>query len=254
MAEKNNIEYDIADVVIGRPYGFSVGRKRFCLYPITLAKMLLLKRHMDSIEVNQTILRANPFMEALRIVRTHKETCCRIIAIHTAPNTYKDLFDQRSITIRKNYFMENLEEEEMATLAIMILNEDKTEAFIKHLGIDKENERMMQVMEIKRKNDSNNVSFGGVSLFGTFIGQLKEMGYTDNEILYERGYTFLRLMLADKVTSVYLTDEEKEQIPALQFNSVMDASDPKNAQNILAILSNGGLKAETGGNEANTQK
>ena len=39
-------EYDLTDVIIGRPQEFKVGRKSFRLYPLTLAKMLLLKRQV----------------------------------------------------------------------------------------------------------------------------------------------------------------------------------------------------------------
>jgi len=242
--QKYNIEYDIADVVIGRPYGFSVGHKQFNLYPVTLAKMYLLRRQIDSLGINYDILLKSQYVEALRLVTTHREICCHILAYHTAPNTYKDLYDRRSITIRKNVFEKDLTDEEMATLLIMVLEADKSEMFMKFLGIDKEKERMAQVMEIKRKSGSNNVNFGGLSVFGTFIGQLKEMGYSDNEILYEKGYTYLRLMLADKITSVYLTKEEMEQIPALTLGAtVMDASDPANAEKILMAFKSKGVEA-----------
>ena len=69
------------------------------------------------------------------------------------------------------------------------------------------------------------------------------MGYTDDEILYERGYSFLRLMLADKANSVYLTDEELAELPALNtVDADMDANNPENANKIFASLANRGIK------------
>ena len=230
------IEYDLADVIIGRPHGLTVGRKHFYLYPITLAKMFLLKRQMESLAVNSEVLSVNPFLEAMRLVHTDKETCCQIIAYHTAPNTYKDLFDNRAITIRKNYFAKEMDDDAMASLLIMVLTADKTDKFIKELGLDKERERLNKVMEIKRKHDKNTISFNGVSIFGTFIGQLKEMGYTDDEILYEKGYSYLRLMLADKVVSLHLTDEERREIPTEYGGTFLDASNPDNAAKILQTM------------------
>lgn len=235
--KKTNIEYDIADVVIGRPYGFSVGKKHFNLYPVTLAKMYLLKRQIDNLAIDQTILKVNPYMEAIRLVQKDRETCCRILSYHTAPNTYKDLYDQRAVTIRKNLFEKELTEEELATMLIMCLTSDKSDQIMSHLGIDKERERLSSVMKVKRRSDKNNVSFGGLSVFGAFIGQLKEMGFTTDEILYERSYAFLRLMLADKVTSIYLTDEERDQVSVLQMGG-MDASNPENADMVLAAFKN----------------
>ena len=148
-----DIEYDYADVIIGRPQDFKVGRKSFKLYPVTLAKMLLLKRQIGELDIDNDILKANPYMEALRIAKNNKDTCSHILAYHTAPNTYKDLFDTRAITIRKNYFRENLSDEDIASLMVYVLTSDKTEAIIKHLGLDKERERFAKVMEVK-KDDS----------------------------------------------------------------------------------------------------
>ena len=59
------------------------------------------------------------------------------------------------------------------------------------------------------------------------------MGYSDNEILFEKGYVFLRLMLADKVVDVYLTDEERDSVPVSEGGSYLDANDPENTKKIM---------------------
>ena len=182
-------------------------------------------------------------MEALRLAKKDRKTCCHILAYHTAPHTKKDLFDQKAVTTRRNFFEKELTDEEMATMLIVALTSDKTDIIMRHLGLDEEKKRMAKFMEIKRRHDTNNMSFGGLSVFGTFIGQLKEMGYSDDEILFEKGYEYLRLMLADKVTSIYLTDDEKNEVPALDSGGI-DASDPANAQKILNTLKAKKVKAE----------
>lgn len=245
MAKKetidNNIEYDIADVIIGRPQEFKVGRKSFCFYPITLAKTLLLKRQLDCLELNMDILKANPFLEALRVVKNHRKTVCTILSYMTAPNTYKDLYDSRALARRRNVFDKDLDEEDLASLLVVSLD-DKTDRIMKHLGLDKEHEKLQKVMKVKKKHDDNSLSFCGLSLFGTFIGQLKEMGYSDNEILYEKGYTYLRLMLADKIVQVILTDDEKKELPSSVGGSFMDANDPENAEKIKALFASRGVE------------
>ena len=244
MAKKEtieNIEYDIADVIIGRPQEFKVGRKTFCFYPITLAKMLLLKRQLDCLELNMDILRANPFLEALRVMKEHRETVCTILSYMTAPNTYKDLYDSRALAVRRNVFNKDLGEEDLASLLVVSLD-DKTDRIMRHLGLDKEHEKLQKVMKVKKKHDDNSLNFYGLSLFGTFIGQLKEMGYSDNEILYEKGYTYLRLMLADKIVQVILTDDEKKELPSSVGGSYMDANDPKNAEKIRAMFASRGVE------------
>lgn len=236
-------EYDLTDVIIGRPQEFKVGRKSFRLYPLTLAKMLLLKRQVDGLKLDMDILKTNPFLEALRVARNQRQTCCTILAYHTAPNTYKDLFDSNSIATRRNYFDKSLSDEDIASLLIIALD-DKTDRLMKHLGLDKERERLQEVLKVKQKHDKNSKTFCGLSLFGTFIGQLKEMGYSDNEILYERGYTFLRLMLADKVQQVILTEDEKNDLPDKFGGNKVDANDPENAKKIMALFKNKGVKSK----------
>ena len=240
-----DIEYDLADVIIERPQEFKVGRRYFKLYPVTLAKMLLLKRHLDGLKLNMEILKTNIYLEAMRLARESRESCCNILAYHTAPNSYKELYNSHAITIRKNYFTKYLSDEELASLVTYILSAtDKTDELLRYVGLEKEKERLTKVMEVKRKHNKSSLSFNGLSLFGTFIGQLKEMGYTDNEILYEKGYTFLRLMLADKVVTVMLTDEERENLDSDIGGTLIDANDPAKTDKIAQILSSKGLRIE----------
>lgn len=235
-----DVEYDYADVIIGRPQDFRVGRKSFKLYPVTLAKMLLLKRQIGELDIDNDILKANPYMEALRIAKNNKDTCSHILAYHTAPNTYKDLFDTRAITIRKNYFRENLSDEDIASLMVYVLTSDKTEAIIKHLGLDEERERFAKVMEVKK--DDSTLSFNGRSIIGTFIIPLKEIGYTDNEILYERGYSFLCLALADKVNTIYVTEEERNNLSTEFGGILINGDNPDSAGKIAEVFGNRGIK------------
>ncbi|MBR4533879.1 MAG: hypothetical protein IKO85_04975 [Bacteroidaceae bacterium] len=238
----SDIDYNLVDVIIERPYDFSVGRKHFSLYPVTLAKMFLLKRQVDGLGVDTNILKVNPYLEAMRVVRASRDICCHILAIHTAPNTKKDLFDQRAITIRKNYFIENLSDDDLATLIIVVLTSDKTEEYIKHLELDKERSNISRLMDIKRKHDTNNFAYGGKTILGTFIQQLKEMGYSDDEIRFEMSYSYLKLMLADKVVNIYLSDSEIKDLPADLGGTLLDGNDPNSIGQLNAFLASKGLK------------
>lgn len=246
-----DLEEALSDVLIGRPHEFKVEwkqkgmrkQKRFCLYPVTLAKTMLLRRHVETLNLDNDILSKNPFLEALRVVKERKRTVCTILAYETAPNSKKDLFDMKEITFRRDFFDKHLSDDDMATLLILALD-DKTDKLMKHLGLDKEHERMMKVMAVKQKHDHNSITFGGLSIFGTFIGQLKEMGYSDDEILYEKGYSYLRLMLADKMTQVILTDEESREIPTGLGGGFVDANDPENAKKIMAALKTRGVSSK----------
>ena len=241
--KKTDIEYELADVITGTPHEFTLNdTKTFCLYPVTLAKMFLLKRYMESLNFNEEIARLNPYMEAVRLVKEHREECCRVIALHTSPNTYRDLFDFKALNGRYDTFMTDATEEDLAELMIYALTWDKSEEILKHIGLDEEQKRKQKVMEVKAKSDKNNVSFGGLSLFGSFIGQLKEMGYSDDEILYEKGYVYLRLMLADKMMSMFLSDEEASKLPGIFGGKGIDANDPKAMEKLKGMLAGRGVK------------
>lgn len=220
------MENEISDILIGAPYPFTVGRKHYRLYPVTLAKMQIIQRLLDEIAIKKEHLYLDVNLEMIRIVKEKRRQCSRLLAYYTAPNSYKDLFDFRSLKIRENYFFEEMKEEDMATILLFMFTSDKTDTYMKSLGIESEMKRMQRVMKVKKK-DKNSLSFGGRSIFGSFIAPLKEMGYTDEEILYERGYTYLRLMLADKIQTIYLSDDERKRVPrnALYGGEVLKASD-----------------------------
>lgn len=232
--KKKDIEYELADIITQKPHEIKVGRKLFRLYPVTLAKQFLLKRIMDGLSMNTSVLRKNPYMEALRLAETNRKVCCHILAIHATPNTCKDLHNSKAITERRNVFSK-MTIEDIATLLIYVLTSDKTGRMLHELGLDKEQKRMSEVMDIKRQNGKNNLTFGGLTIFGSFIGQLKELGYSDNEIIYEKGFTFLRLMLADKITSVYLTDGELQNVSTTAGGTLLDANDPASFEKLKSL-------------------
>ena len=240
-----DIVYNLEDVIIGRPHPFTLGGRQFYLYPVTLAKMFLLRRQVDSLGINKKLLGVNPFFEAMRLVRENKDVCCQILSYHTCPNTYHDLYVIEKFNERKDFFMQEMESDDMASRLINLRTADQTEQFIKQLGLEKERERMAKVTEIKEKNGSGtNITFNGISVMGSFIQPLMEMGFTDDEILYEKGYTYLRLRMADKVTSIYLTEEERQNVPTALGGGLLDANNPESFKELAALMGKQGVKAK----------
>lgn len=219
-----------------RPYGFSVGERRFYLYPVTLGKMYCLQRYVERLSINMKTLGKDISFEALRLARSKRKECLDIIYIHTC-RTKEEMFDalrQAEITA---LFDKEMTDDDIATLMITVLASDKTDMFIKHLGIDKEQSDMRKVMKVKEKSDKNNFNFGGVSLYGSFIHPLMELGMTWDEILWERSYTNLRLLLSDKINSIYVTDDERKKIHISKDRQRVDASDKEKMKAIIASQS-----------------
>lgn len=233
------LDYALADIITAHPHEIRIGRKTLRLYPVTLAKTFVLRRWMDALELDTRLLKSNPYVECLRLAETQREKVAEILAVHSAPNTQKALHDSRSRAMRRN-LLAGVKAEHLAGLLMAVLTADRTDELEAELGISGERERLQAALAVKREGDKNNLSFGGKSIFGAFIGQLKELGYSDEEILFERGYSYLRLMLADKVTSLYLNDEELERLPQESGGTLLDGEDDGAMDQLAALIKQGG--------------
>ena len=233
--EKKDIEQYFADAIMERPYGFSVSGQHFFLYPVTLGKLYLLQRQLENIEINAELIQKDVSLEALRLAKEKKDECLMIICYHTC-KTKEEVFDTLLIEERKDLFEKELSYEDIAALMIIVLTSDKTNLFIHHFGIDKEQDRMNTVNRIKNEGSKNNLVFGGKTQYGTLIDMACERyGWTKQYVVWGIDYTSLRLMLADKVNSMYVTDDEYKKLPASVKNANEDIIKPTK-ENMEAIM------------------
>lgn len=213
---------DLADAIIERPQGFQIGHRQFYLYPVSLGKMYLLARLVDSLEVKKENLKVNPFLEALRLVREKRDVVCRLIAYHTC-RTKEEVFNNVLIKQRTNLLAKE-SDSDLTTVLIMVLQSEKTSVYIKKLGIDKEQERLHKVMKVK---DMKNVlSFGGQSIYGTLIdAACDRYGWSYDYVVWGISYTSLRLMLADCIKTITLSDKERKKVHVSIDNEVVNGND-----------------------------
>lgn len=222
---KQILDMDLADAIIDRPQGFSVGGRHFYLYPVTIGKMFLLGRLTEDLSLNSDVVKLNPYMEALRVSKEKKSTCCRILTYHTI-RTKAKAFDNEFVDNRSKFFERELSTEDLATIMVMILTWDKTYLLIKHLNIDKEQDRMSKAM--KAKKSDNNLMFGAQSIYGSLIDSACERyGWTFEYVVWEISYTNLRLILADSTKQVYLTDEEMRSAKITKSANYINGDDPE---------------------------
>ena len=227
------IDMDIADTIIERPHGFKVNQRQFYLYPVTLGKTYLISRLVECLGINLEIIKANPYMEALRICQEKKESVCRILSYHTI-NKKEELFDYDFVQERCNFFYKEIDNDSMAQLLVMVLSEGDISAYIKHLGIDKEKEWQAKAMSAKK--DNNSLTFGGKSIYGTLIDTAcQRYGWTFEYVVWGISYANLQLLLADSVTSIYLSDEERKRVNIPQDRDIINADDPANMAKIKAM-------------------
>lgn len=234
MAEdKKLIDMNIADTIIERPHGFKVNQRQFYLYPVTLGKTYLISRLVECLDINLDIIKANPYMEALRLCQDKKEVVCRILSYHTI-NKKEELFDCDLVQERCDFFLKELDVDSLSQLLVMALSEGDVSVYTKHLGIDKEKE--WQAKAMRAKNNNNSLVFGGKSIYGTLIDTACERyGWTLEYVVWGISYANLQLLLADSITSIYLSDEERKRVNIPKDRNVINADDPANMARIKAM-------------------
>ena len=232
MDDSIKIVQDIADTILDRPKGFSVGHRHFYLWPVTLGKMFLTQRIVEQLEINAQNLKLNPYVEALRLVETKKDDCCLLLAYHTL-KTKKEVNNTTTVKARTNILAKELGNDDIATLLILCLTWDKTAAFMHHTKIDKELERMKEVSKCKK--NKNTFQFGGVSIYGSIIDQACERyGWTFDYVVWEISFMNLQLMLKDSIKSVYLTDEEAKKCHVPIDGRSVDGNDAELMKQVIS--------------------
>lgn len=205
---KENIRLsdDLADVITGRPHEFFVGAEKFRLWPVTLAKTLLLRPYMKALGIAEHLKTQNPYVAALGLVARERAHCCMVLSIHTMENTRAAFMDTDLREQRSKLFAERIGDDDLAKLLQLAMMSDKTVYLETELGVTKELGRLKEALAVKKRN--NSLTFCGKTPFGRFIVPLKEMGFSVDEILFECGCSFLSLALSDKQVDLYMTDEE----------------------------------------------
>lgn len=225
MSDARNLEQAVADILTEMPQGFNVGNRRFYIYPVSLGKSYLLSRLTDSLEVDAKLFKLNPCAEALRLTLTNVDVVCRIIALHTM-RTQDECHDVEKIERTARFFAKRLSAEEVAQLFALTLADADLEAINEHLGINADNLRRKRVMAAK-KEDRNTFTFGGNSVFGAMIAPACEkLNLTPRQVVWDISLKLLRLLLADSITQVYLTDEERKHCRVSNDNERINGDDP----------------------------
>lgn len=222
----------VAMVLTDMPLGIQVGKRHLFLYPQTLGRMYLTAQLIERLCVNQKNMRVAPFMEAIRIVKEHKEECCKLIAYYTLLKK-SEMLNSRIVKARENVFLKSCDDEDIATILISILSDNKLNEIIKETNIDKEEERMRKINSAK--SSENQYVFGGKSIWGSIVDVACERyGWTLDYVVWEISYNNLTLMLKDKITSIYLSDEERKNAHIPSANERV--FDGNNKEDIMALV------------------
>lgn len=229
------IDLDIADAIMERPYSFTIDERHFFLYQPTLGHLYMIQPILSGMGINDALLNTNPYAEALRLCMEDSERVCRVIAYLTIKRPSL-MFKEKYVQERMTFLGENLDIEDMAQLLILALTFDKTKEFMKHLGIDKEQQDKEKVMKAK-EDKGNTYSFGGKSTYGTLLSvACSQLGLTPRQAVWDISYVNLKMMLADNITSIYLSDEEKRRCRIPTDRTFISGDDANNMDKIMKMF------------------
>lgn len=230
---KDNLNEALADAVMDRPREFFIDKRRFEQWSPSLGMSLMLERHLSALIIDKELLVKNPSMEAMRLISAKRIEVCRILTILSTRDR-RDLDRSKWIERRAKFFSRNIPDEDIAKLLLMAMSEPKAETLISFSGIAKEQEEQSRIAKHKNK-DGHTLSFGGKTIYGTLIDTAcSKYGWTKQYVVWGIDLVSLRMMLADSVNIVYLSDEE---IKALHIvaGGVIDANDPASIAQLAAM-------------------
>lgn len=215
---------DIATILADVPVTFRIGEsRRFFLYPQTLGRMYLTADLYESLGINKENLKLNPYLEALRLAKEKKRECCMLIAYHTFFSK-REMLSPDKIERRTAMLMSIADEEDIASLLISTVTNNKVENILESEGILEEEKRMKKASDAK--DSKNTLVFGGKTIWGNMIDVACERyGWTFDYVVWHISFANLILMLKDKVTTVYLTDEERKKCNVRNKKDVVNGDD-----------------------------
>ncbi len=166
---------------------------------------------MSALSFDDVLMKINPAMAALRVVEKHRGEVAQIISILSFRDA-GELGDSKKIERRADYFLSQLEDKELAQLLMLAMDEPKAENYLILTGLADEHAEQARIAAHKNK-DGHNLSFGGKTIYGTLIdAACRAYGWRKEYVVWGIDLVSLRLMLADTVTSVYISDKEAEEL------------------------------------------
>lgn len=210
MLTKETLNEALADAVMDRPREFFIDNRRFCLWSPSLGMSMMIERKISILGIDSELLLKNLSMECLILIESKRSVVCDILAIYSY-RYFQDLSDTTKLKERSDYFNKHLSNDDLAELFLIVLSEPRIETLLSLSGIADEQNEQSRIAQIKNK-EGHSRSFGGKTIYGLLIdAACKAYGWTKEYVVWGIDLVSLRMMLADSVNSVFLSDEEAKQ-------------------------------------------
>ena len=223
MEKPVNNEF-ITDALIERPLSFIFERGRYAIYPLSLGKMQLCSRLVESLGFDRIKTSMDLHTVALGAAKEERDKSLRLISYVTLPGA--ECLDETIVRKRIRKWR-RMKDGDIATLLVAFLSMDNTAAIMKEFGIDKEEARLSKVLKAKKKSkESGSLSFGGKSIWGTLIDAACERyGWTYQYVLWGISFSALQLLLSDHIKTVLLSEKERKEAHVPSDGNVIKADD-----------------------------
>lgn len=226
MKEKEIQEQDFTDMILERPIDFMIGNETFYIHPMTIGKMMLMSTLFKSVFGND-VMNHNPLWSILKSAKKDKKIVAQLLAYYTLKGK-EELFNSNLVRERTELFATKMSEKELTTILTLAMQMDKSEDYIKSTHIDYEIENMRRIQAVKDNSNSTSVKVGGRTLFGQTIDPLLERyGWSYEYVLWGVSFACIKLLQADSIKDVYLSDKERKSV-SLYTGNVINADDKEN--------------------------
>ena len=97
-------------------------------------------------------------------------------------------------------------------MLLIALSEPKAETLISLSGIATEQKEQARIAQHKNR-DGHTLTFGGKTIYGTLIeAACSKYGWAKEYVVWGIDLVSLRMMLADSINSIYLSDEDMKAL------------------------------------------
>lgn len=129
MEKEKFIEMAVSDAVTEKPIEFSVGRRKFKIYPPTIGKMQILSKYFLMLDIDEARLEEEPQLEAMRICESKADIVVELMACATF-NEKEDLLNDKKIKDLSEFFKWNSKVTEFQIILLSLLAQMQYENFI----------------------------------------------------------------------------------------------------------------------------
>lgn len=229
----DNIQGLVYNAICEQPKYFEIEGKKFCIYPHTLGKLFMIDIIKDRLNINEANFEKEPLAELFLACCNHREDVLRIISIATFDKK-KDVLDTELIASRIKE-LDSLQTDEITTLFYAVMADDNIKDFVKHYGINMDEDNINEIKRVKSENNTS-VTLGGRSIYGALIDVVcQRYGWTFEYVVWGISYCNLIMLVRDRHEVVYLSKEERKKA-RLKTGEVLSGDSRENIQKVKKLF------------------